>query len=160
MTPTNSVTNTVVNTATSTSTSTPPPNTATNTPTNTATKTSTAVFTATPTSTLTTTPTPIHGVSYAGPYPNPVTNGPIKVDVTSPGSATIQMDVFTMAFRKIAEQTTLASAASPGFGTVTTLEWNLKDRSGAPAADGLYYLRIQVHGTQESTKILKVLILK
>jgi hypothetical protein len=99
-------------------------------------------------------------VSYAGPYPNPVTTGPIKVTVTTPGSATIEMDVFTMAFRKIAEQTTLATAASPGFGTVTTLQWDLKDRTGAPAADGLYYLRIQVHGAQESTKILKLLILK
>jgi hypothetical protein len=99
-------------------------------------------------------------VSYAGPYPNPVTNGPMKVDVTTPWSATIEMDVFTMAFRKIAEHTSLANVASPGFGTVTTLEWDLKDSTGALAADGLYYLRIQVRGTQESTKILKVLILK
>ena len=109
---------------------------------------------------MTATPTQVRSVTYAGPYPNPVTTGPIKVDVITPGSATIVMDVFTMAFRKIAEQTTLATAASPGFGTVTTLEWDLKDKMGMPIANGLYYVRIHITGAQESTKTLKVLVIR
>jgi hypothetical protein len=109
---------------------------------------------------MTVTSTPVNKVIYSSPYPNPVSDGPLKVDITTPGSATIEVDVFTTAFRKIAEHTVVATAASPGFGTVTTVQWDLKDRQGKSVADGLYYLRIQVHGTQESTKILKVLVLK
>jgi hypothetical protein len=102
----------------------------------------------------------VNKVIFAGPYPNPVSNGPIKVDVTTPGSATIEVDVFTTAFRKIAEHTVTATAATPGYGTITTVEWDLKDRQGKSVADGLYYLRIHVHGIQDSTKILKVLVIK
>jgi hypothetical protein len=38
--------------------------------------------------------------------------------------------------------------------------WDLKDKYGSPASNGLYYLRIQVTGTQATTKIFKVLILR
>jgi len=61
--------------------------------------------------------------------------------------------VFTLAFRKIYSQTTQAD----GF---LTLQWDLKDVSGTLAANGLYYVRIHVAGSQTATKILKVLILR
>jgi len=63
------------------------------------------------------------------------------------------MDVFTLAFRKIASQTTQVYGAQ-------TLQWDLRDIKGVQAANGLYYVRIHVTGVQEYTKILKVLILR
>jgi hypothetical protein len=63
------------------------------------------------------------------------------------------MDVFTLAFRKIASQT------QEIYGD-QTFQWNLKDVAGVQVADGLYYVRIHVSGTQSATKILKVLILR
>jgi hypothetical protein len=63
------------------------------------------------------------------------------------------MDVFTLAFRKIASQT------QEIYGD-QTFQWNLKDASGAQASNGLYYVRIRVTGNQSSTKIFKILILR
>jgi len=63
------------------------------------------------------------------------------------------MDVFTLAFRKISSQTIQAYGAA-------TLQWDLKDISGVQVANGLYYVRIQVTGTESTTRILKVLILR
>jgi hypothetical protein len=97
-------------------------------------------------------------VVYAGPYPNPVSDGPIKIDVSMPGSGAIQMDVFTTAFRKIAEHTTTVNGGSGG--TITSVEWDLRDKTGARIANGLYYIRIQISGVQESTKIFKVLVIR
>jgi hypothetical protein len=63
------------------------------------------------------------------------------------------MDIFTLAFRKVASQTIQASGSK-------ILQWDLKDILGVPVSDGLYYVRIHVTGVQSSTKILKVLILR
>jgi hypothetical protein len=84
----------------------------------------------------------------------------MEIDVTTPGSATIQMDVFTTSFRKIAEHTFGAGAGNGVFGTVTAVQWNLRDRLGLAVADGLYYVRIHVTGSQETVKIFKVLVLR
>jgi len=41
-----------------------------------------------------------------------------------------------------------------------TINWNLKDSSGAQVANGLYYIRVQVAGIEPLTKILKVMVLR
>jgi hypothetical protein len=69
------------------------------------------------------------------------------------------MDVFTTSFRKIAEHTFIAGGGNGVYGTVTAVQWNLRDRLGINVADGLYYVRIHVTGSQETVKIFKVLIL-
>jgi len=63
------------------------------------------------------------------------------------------MDIFTLAFRKISTQTTQVYGSQ-------TLQWDLRDVAGVQVANGLYYVRIHVEGTQSTTKILKVLILR
>jgi hypothetical protein len=167
LTPTNTYTSTVTNTPTLTSTnSNTVTATQTTTVTNTQTKTSTPTITYTPTltftptSTSTASPTAINIVIYTPPYPNPVTTGPVEIDVTTPGAATIQMDVFTTAFRKISEHTFLAGGGSGPLGTVTAVQWDIRDKIGMNVADGLYYVRIQVSGRQDSVKIFKVLVLR
>lgn len=74
-------------------------------------------------------------------------------NVQTPDQSTVTLDVFTLAFRKIYNQTT------PIDGSLN-LYWNLKDMTGAQAADGLYYVRVHVSGAKSSTKIFKVLVLR
>jgi len=83
----------------------------------------------------------------------------MRIDVTTPGSALIEMDVFTTAFRKIVEHTIPANGGGTN-GVVTSVEWDLRDRVGASIANGLYYVRLHVSGVQESTKIFKVLVIR
>jgi hypothetical protein len=164
MTPTSTATNTATDTSGALNTSTnTPTHTATHTPVNTATNTATntPINTSTPTATVTKTPTltstPANNTTYRGPYPNPVSNGPVQIDVAMPGSGTIEMDVFTTAMRKIAEHATVVNGAG---GTVTSVQWDLRDKTGMPIANGLYYLRLQVSGAQASTKIFKVIVVR
>ncbi len=165
-TPTNTTTSTSTNSPTSTATHTPT-NTATNTPTatatytktNTPTATSTFTFTTTPTHTSTPTITPTftptitEKIVISEPFPNPSGGSPITFNIQVPGESTVTLDVFTLAFRKVYAETTHA------YGPVT-LQWNLRDVSGALVSNGLYYVRIQVSGSQSTTKILKVLVLR
>jgi hypothetical protein len=87
------------------------------------------------------------------PFPNPSNGTPITFNVQVPGESTVTLDVFTLAFRKVYAETTHA------YGPVT-LEWNLRDVSGTFVSNGVYYVRIQVTGSQSTTKILKVLVLR
>jgi hypothetical protein len=174
-TPTNSPTPTMTSTPTSTATftSTPtstgtstPTSTATSTPTRTSTSTPTLTptptptFTRTPTSTTTATftptPTPsILTVTIGAPYPNPVSGrGPLSIALTVPAGSTAEWTVFTPAFRKIRDQSRSIQ------GNTDILTWDLDDDWGSPAANGLYYIRVQVIGPTHATKILKVLILR
>ena len=175
-TPTSSVTATFTPTATFTHTSTDsmtvtPTPTSTFTPTQTATVTPTRTPTGTATNSLTPTvtlsPTPTRGSTAtpsptpgpvttpysSNPYPNPITGlGPVYFNVAVPGTAQVDWSVFTPSFRKIRE------GESPLTG-VGTLQWDLKDSSGGWAANGLYYLRIQVTiGGNTVAQIEKVLI--
>lgn len=94
------------------------------------------------------------GIVISLPYPNPVIDSPVvSFDVRAPGDSTVTWDVFTTAFRKIADGTQAIS----GSGTLT---WKLIDNWGNPAARGLYYIRVKVTGVQTATKILKVLVLR
>lgn len=145
-----------VNTSTSTST---PSVTSTQTKTSTVTLTATVTRTPTVTSTQTVTQTPtattVNRVTCSNPYPNPVANAPLKVDVTTPPSpCVIHMEVFTTAFRKISEHDFTPT------GVTTTVLWDLNDRIGVPVADGLYYVRIRVTGGSTFSTVLKVLVLK
>jgi hypothetical protein len=113
----------------------------------------TATQTRTPTLTPTDTPILSSGVVISAPYPNPSTGSPITFNVSVPGQSTVTIDVFTLAFRKIAGQTQAIDGDQ-------TFQWDLKDISGIPTANGLYYVRVHVSGPQSATKILKVLILR
>jgi hypothetical protein len=159
-TPTSTPTNTLTNTATATATytetnsSTPTPTlTATASPTNTLAPPPTATQTSAPTLTPTNTATIASVVVISAPYPNPSNGSPITFTVSAPEVSTVTMDVFTLAFRKIAAQTKSIYGSQ-------TFEWDLRDVSGAPAANGLYYVRIHIEGRQSGTKIFKVLILR
>jgi hypothetical protein len=92
-------------------------------------------------------------VVISAPYPNPSNGSPITFTVSAPEVSTVTMDVFTLAFRKITGETIQAHGP-------TTFQWNLKDISGVPVANGVYYVRIQVKGAQSAVKILKVLLLR
>ncbi|HXL73422.1 MAG TPA: T9SS type A sorting domain-containing protein, partial [bacterium] len=136
-------------------------NTATATPTGTSTDSATSTFTVKPTLTPTGTPTVTATytstlspeVVISAPFPNPSNGTPITFAIQAPGESTVTLDVFTLAFRKIYSQTIQADGS-------LTLEWDLKDLSGVSVANGLYYVRIHVAGSQSATKILKVLILR
>jgi hypothetical protein len=118
------------------------------------TSTSTPMPTATPTSTWTGTPTPILKTVVCPPQPNPsMGSGDIDVCVSVPGPSTVTLEVYTPAFRKICSKTVPVSSSS-------TLVWDQRDQWGAPAANGLYYLRVQVMGPAPLVKTLKVLILR
>jgi hypothetical protein len=113
--------------------------------------------TATPTSSATLTPTDtateVSAPVIEGPYPNPSNGSPVSFTVQVPSQSEVMLDVFTLAFRKISDQST------EGNGTLT-MQWDLKDLSGTQVADGLYYVRIRVKGTRNAVKILKVLVLR
>ena len=118
----------------------------------TATSTPTSTSTVTSTSTPTSTPTPLVKTIIKYPYPNPVDNGPVVVDLDVPGPSTVEWSVFTLSFRKI-----LGGEVS--INSTGSVVWDLKDKSGAKVADGIYYLRIEVQGPQPTVKIFKILVL-
>jgi hypothetical protein len=154
-------------TATATATSTPTvTNTVTVTPTATYTPTATVTPTATGTSTATDTPTqtvtatvtstftpPVTEVAVGPAYPNPAREDvPVIIPLEVPENSVVEWGVYTLAYRKI------LSASIPVFAGRTAFTWNLRDAQGTPVANGLYYLRVQVKGTNQTEKILKLLV--
>jgi len=117
--------------------------------------TSTPTPSSTPTNTPvnTNTPTPVVTSVVENPYPNPSTGGPVTILVEVPGSAEIKWSVFTTAFRKVVG----GEISVNNRGTVV---WDLKDKNGAPVADGIYYVRVEVDGSQPTVKIFKVLVIR
>jgi hypothetical protein len=132
--------------------------TATATPMNSPTSTDTFSFTVTPTFTLT--PVPSVGQTSTATattsgnpvvvlYPNPVA-GP-TVNVLPPayvGVSNVEVEIFTTAFRKVQDET--FPNVPPG--VAVTVE--LKDKSGVPLADGLYYVIVIVDGHRSIAKLL------
>jgi hypothetical protein len=97
---------------------------------------------------FTPTPTPA-GNQVVVVYPNPVT-GP-SVNVLPPfysGPADVQVEVFTLAFRKVLVKTFLNVHS----GTALTLP--LIDSWGHPLADGLYYVVVTLDGKHSTAKLL------
>jgi len=118
-----------------------------------ATSTPTATQTATNTPVNTSTPTPNKVTIIKKPYPNPSNGGPVTVEVNVPGSANVKWSVFTTAFRKVVG----GDLSVNNWGYVV---WDLKDKNGAPVASGLYYIRIEVLGSQPTNQIFKILVLR
>jgi hypothetical protein len=89
------------------------------------------------------------------PYPDPVLgHGPVYFNLEVPGTAQVDWSIFTVAFRKIREETFPVSGAG-------IFQWDLKDKSGVWAANGPYYLRVQVKESRGTvTRILKILVLR
>src|SRR6185369_8473296 len=102
-------------------------------------------FTFTPTATWTSTPFP--GTTICDPSPNPAQdNTPISVCVQVPGPSTVAWSVYTTAFRVIAQ-------GSQSVADRCVVQWDLKDKTGAQAANGLYYFRVDVSGPKPLSKI-------
>ena len=124
----------------------------------TATPTATATMTSTPTPTRTTiatstsTETPVVIVSTPVIYPNPATgSGPVSIRLPNyPGTATVTVKVFTTAFRMVNEFTRQSEGG-------TDIALPLTNRSGAPLANGLYYVVVT---TPEGRAIEKLLIIR
>ena len=153
-------------------TSTPPP---TKTPTPTATitptvsltpsstTTTTPTATATPTGyiivdyypTFTFTPTPVLVTTICPLYPNPVegNGGQVSWCVTAPGPGVVRWEIFTTAFRKIYGNSELFNGSG-------TFQWNLRDQWGIAAANGLYYIRVEVEGDQRKRKMMKLIVIQ
>jgi len=127
----------------------------TNTPSWTWTSTFTPTRTLSPTPTNSFTPTPILVPVVQNPYPNPTTGQPIEIDVLLPGTSTVKYTIYTLAFRKIVWGTPYLQDS-----TGAKIKWNLQDNYGSKVADGLYYVRVDVIGPQNSTRIFKVLVLR
>ncbi len=170
-TPTYTCTSTFTDTPTSTTTGTftsTPTNTATGsmtqsptaTFTNTSTPTPTLSLTVTGTPTVTSSPTPtstqiLTGVTIEVPFPNPSQDTrPVTCLVLAPPGSTVEWGLFTLAFRKILDKTVLIP------GQNATLVWNQQDKWGNLVSNGLYYLRVQVTGSSNQTKIWKLLVIR
>jgi hypothetical protein len=156
VTPTYTFTNTPVFTNTFTITNTPTATstyTLTNTPTDTTTNQPTSTKTGTPTATVTSTPTISTVPVVSNGFPNPSQGSPVTFQVQSPSPSRVVLEVFTLAFRKIATQNMQINGNQ-------TIQWNLKDNKGVRVADGMYYVRIQITGSKSTTKVIKILVLK
>ena len=98
--------------------------------------------------------TPLVTVVVVGPaYPNPAKEDvSVLIPLELPENATVEWGVYTTAFRKIFGDSIPVPAGC------MTLIWNLRDSRGTMAANGLYYLRVQVKGANQTEKILKLLV--
>jgi len=123
----------------------------TNSPTLTATPTNSPAFTFTPTVTST---LGSSSVDFCPPYPNPVVGpSPVSFCVDLPQPSLVQLGIFTTAFRKIYDRHLTLLGQN-------ILDWDLRDQWGAPVANGLYYLRIQVTGPQPAVRVFKILVIR
>lgn len=78
---------------------------------------------------------------------------PVVVGIQGPGALEVHWTVYTTAFRKVRE----GSDSFIGSGSVS---WDLKDKTGVSVARGLYYLKVEIHSSNETVrKTLKVLVL-
>jgi hypothetical protein len=94
-------------------------------------------------------------ITISVPYPNPVYSGQVGFDVTVPTASTVSWDVFTLAFRKI------DGVGPQQISRTATYHWNLTDKDGKSAANGIYYIRVTVVNLGVGlSKVLKVLVLR
>jgi hypothetical protein len=74
--------------------------------------------------------------------------------VKAQGNCNVTCDVFTTGFNHVC---TISQTISRD----TTVSWDLKDKSGCPCSNGLYYIRVSVNGAGGiSSEILKALLLR
>ena len=88
-------------------------------------------------------------VAVSAPYPNPVSVGPVKVDLQSACAKRVSWSVYTPANRKILESAVNVSGK-------TTVMWNLTDAKGERVAAGLYYLVFAPEG--QKRRVCKVFV--
>jgi hypothetical protein len=82
-------------------------------------------------------------------YPNPATGpGPVLLSVPLTGTADVQIQVYTSAFRRV--NSLSFTNVTPG----TPLPIPLTDRFGNPLANGVYYLVVQAQGKHWVIKLL------
>ncbi|HJT24650.1 MAG TPA: hypothetical protein VJ873_08750, partial [bacterium] len=104
-----------------------------------------------PTATVTPTSTP-KPVTTPIVFPNPSSGNPVNVmPPVYPGAADVRVQLFTIAFRKVQEQ----SYSSLPYGPVKI---NMLDEWGSPLASGLYYVVITVNDSQRS--VAKLLLFR
>jgi hypothetical protein len=86
-------------------------------------------------------------------YPNP-SNGtqPVHLSLPLSKNADVTIQIFTVAFRKVEEHTFISQPAGLPLSLI------LNDTWGNPLASGLYYVTVNVNGTNRS--ILKLLLLR
>ncbi len=129
----------------------------------TATSTSTPTNSVTPTSTWTPTPsaTPINNKPVIYPNPSDGTQ-PVTVQVAlAQATDTVQLQVFTLAFRSVQDITVTSLSPNVTASTVTGVSaktWKIQipasDKWGSPLASGLYYVVITANGKKTIGKML------
>ena len=77
----------------------------------------------------------------------------MKIGLLLPKSSWVQIDIYTLAFRRIRSEGRQMSGAD-GF------TWDLTDKEGTAVSNGLYYIRVQVGNKQPVTKNFKVIVTK
>jgi hypothetical protein len=94
-----------------------------------------------------TTPTQTSGTGSPVIYPNPVTSSSTTIQLPEANATNVKIQIFTIAFREVQ---TIKVAQMTG----DSLSVPLKDKSGMPLADGLYYFVIQINGNRWVDKVL------
>ena len=89
-------------------------------------------------------------MTVSAPYPNPVSVGPVKVDLYSICMKQVQWSVYTSAYRKIGSFEITVSDKN-------TAMWNLTDSKGSRVAAGLYYMVFAPAGQKRRTLSVVVL---
>jgi hypothetical protein len=115
----------------------------------------TAVWTQTPEPTETFTSTSTESghcgtVTVSAVYPNPVVQGPVRVDLTNGCATQVRVRVFTSAYRKIEEESLTVTGR-------LTFMWNLTDEKGRRVSPGLYYFVFSPQGQKRVVKSVVVL---
>ena len=85
-------------------------------------------------------------------YPNPASGSTVTIQLPVASAANVRVQVFTVAFRKVKEQT----FANLPMGT-STISIPLTDNEGNQLANGVYYVVIQ---TNQSKWVEKLLVLR
>jgi hypothetical protein len=88
-------------------------------------------------------------MTVSAPYPNPVSVGPVKVNLHSDCAKRVRWSVFSAAYRKIAENVIDVQGK-------TTVFWYLTDVKGKRVAAGLYYMVFVPEGQKSQVRTVIV----
>ena len=98
------------------------------------------------------TPTPVP-IGIGPPYPNPDKGqGPVNIPIQAAPGCSVRCRVYTTAFRKIRD------FSDPMAGAAFLLTWDMDDNWQSPVANGLYYVKVEVTGPVQMSKLFKVLV--
>jgi len=87
----------------------------------------------------------------SNPYPNPVRDGFVKVDLVSGCSKSVKWAVYSAAYRKIGEWSKTIDERK------ATVMWGLRDAKGKLTAPGIYYMVLTAAGQKSQTMPVVVL---